>query len=119
MSDSLQPHGLEPARLLCPWDSPGKNTGMGFHALLQGNLPNPGLNPYLLYLLQWQVGSLPLESPGKPPEPVCRTLFGNRLTEGVAMTYLDSTLKSRDITLPTKAHLAKAMVFPVVMYGCE
>ena len=35
------------------------------------------------------------------------------------MTNLDVTLKSRDITLPTKAHLVKAMVFPVVMYGCE
>ena len=36
-----------------------------------------------------------------------------------AMAKLDSTLKSRDITLPTKVHLVKAMVFPVVMYGCE
>ena len=36
-----------------------------------------------------------------------------------AMTNLDSTLESRDITLPTKVHLVKAMVFPVVMYGCE
>ena len=36
-----------------------------------------------------------------------------------AVTNLDSILKSRDITLPTKAHLVKAMVFPVVMYGCE
>ena len=36
-----------------------------------------------------------------------------------AMTKLDSGLKSRDITLPTKVHLVKAMVFPVVMYGCE
>ena len=35
------------------------------------------------------------------------------------MTNLDSILKSRDITLPTKAHLVKAMVFPAVMYGCE
>ena len=35
------------------------------------------------------------------------------------MTNLDSTLKSRDITLPTKAHLVKTVVFPVVMYGCE
>ena len=35
------------------------------------------------------------------------------------MTNLDSILKSRDITLPTKVHLFKAMVFPVVMYGCE
>ena len=40
--------------------------------------------------------------------------FGKKL-----MTNLDSMLKSRDITLPTKVHLVKAMVFPVVMYGCE
>ena len=43
-----------------------------------------------------------------------RLLFGRK-----AMTKLDSMLKSRDITLPTKVHLVKAMVFPVVMYGCE
>ena len=41
-------------------------------------------------------------------------LFGRK-----SMTNLDSILKSRDITLPTKVHLIKAMVFPVVMYGCE
>ena len=41
-------------------------------------------------------------------------LFGRK-----AMTNLDSILKSRDITLPTKVHLVKARVFPVVMYGCE
>ena len=35
------------------------------------------------------------------------------------MTNLDSTFKSRDITLPTKDHLVKAMIFPVVMYGCD
>ena len=35
------------------------------------------------------------------------------------MTNLDSTFKSRDISLPTKVHLVKAMIFPVVMYGCE
>ena len=36
-----------------------------------------------------------------------------------AMTYLDSILKSRDITLPTKVHLVKTIVFPIVMHGCE
>ena len=36
-----------------------------------------------------------------------------------AVTYLDSILKTRDVTLPTKVHLAKAMIFPVVMDGCE
>ena len=43
-----------------------------------------------------------------------RLLLGRK-----AMTNLDSLLESRDITLPTKVHLVKAMVFPVVMYGCE
>ena len=41
------------------------------------------------------------------------------LLEGKVMTNLDSILKNRDITLPTKDHLIKAMVFPEVMYGCE
>ena len=41
------------------------------------------------------------------------------LEEKLFMTNLDSILKSRDITLPTKVHLVKAMVFPLVMYGCE
>ena len=41
------------------------------------------------------------------------------LLERKAVTNLDSILKSRDITLPTKVHLVKAKVFPVVMYGCE
>ena len=46
--------------------------------------------------------------------------FKTRLLLGrKAMTNLDSILKSRDITMPTKVHLVKAMIFPVVMYGCE
>ena len=45
---------------------------------------------------------------------VCVLLFGRK-----AMTYLDSVLKSRDITLLTKFHIVKAMVFPVVVYGYE
>ena len=50
VSASLQPHGLQPARLLCPWNSPGKNTGAGRHSLLQGIFPIQGSNPGLLYL---------------------------------------------------------------------
>ena len=50
----------------------------------------------------------------------CSHEFKRRLLLGrKAMTNLDSTLKSRDITLPIKVSLVKAMVFPVVMYGCE
>ena len=49
-----------------------------------------------------------------PPEIKRPLLLGRKV-----MTNLDSVFKSRDITLPTKVHLVKAMVFPVVMYGCE
>ena len=66
MSDSVQPCGLQAARLLCPWDSSGKNTGMGCHALLRRIFPTQGLNLHLLHLLHWQAGSLPLGPPGKP-----------------------------------------------------
>ena len=47
VSDSLWPHGLWPTRLLRPWDSPGKNTGVGCHFLLQGIFPTKGSNPGL------------------------------------------------------------------------
>ena len=53
-------HGLSPARLLCPWDSPGKNTAIGCHFLLQGIFPTQGCNLPLLHLLPWQVDFLPL-----------------------------------------------------------
>ena len=45
VSDSLQPRGLQPTRLLCPWNSPGKNTGVGSHALFEGIFPTQGSNP--------------------------------------------------------------------------
>ena len=57
MFDSLRPYGPLPTRLLYPWDSPGKNTAMGYHALLQGIFPTQGSNSHLLCLLHWQVGS--------------------------------------------------------------
>ena len=58
MSDSLGPHGL-----YSPWNSPGKNTGVGSLPLLQGNLPIPGVKPGSPAL---QVDSLQSEPPGKP-----------------------------------------------------
>ena len=60
VSYSLPPSGLEPGRLLCPWGSPGKNTGMGCHVLLWGTCPTQGSNLHLLCLLHCQAGSLPL-----------------------------------------------------------
>ena len=79
-------------------------------------------------IISWQIG-------GETVETVADFIFlGSKITADgdcsheikiclllgrKVMTNLDSILKSRDITLPTKVHLAKAMVFPVVMYGCE
>ena len=60
VSDSFQPHGLEPARLLCTWNSPGQNTGVCSHSLLQGIFPTQGSNPglphyrWILYHLRHQ-----------------------------------------------------------------
>ena len=55
-----------PTRLLCPWDSPDKNTGVGCRALLQGLFQTQGSNLRLLWLLRWLAGSLPQAPPGKP-----------------------------------------------------
>ena len=64
---TLWPHGLEPAKLLCPLDYPGKNTAVGCHALLQGIFLTRGSNLSLLHLLCCRVGSSPLVPPGKTP----------------------------------------------------
>ena len=62
MSDSLQSYGLQPTRLLCPWNSPGRNTGVGCCALLQGLFSTQVLNP-----LSYPAGRFfTLESSGKP-----------------------------------------------------
>ena len=61
------------------------------------------------------LGGSKITADGYRSHEIKRRLFLGRKV----MTNLDSILKSRDITLPTKVHLVKAMVFPVVMYGCE
>ena len=68
---TLRPHGLQPSRVCGPWDFPGKNTGMGCQALLQGIFLTQGSNQtHVSYVyLHRQVGSLLLAPPGKPPEP--------------------------------------------------
>ena len=66
MSDSLRPYGLQPTRLLYPLDSPGKNTGMGCHALLQGIFLTQGLNPHLLHCRQILYQRITGEAPLHP-----------------------------------------------------
>ena len=70
VSDSLQPHGLQPISLLSPWDFPGKNTGVGCHALLQGIFPTQGSNP----CLPLADGFFTAEPPRKPHLPLTSSL---------------------------------------------
>ena len=65
VSYPLWPYGLQTTRLLCSWDSPGKNTGAGCHALLQGIFLAQGSNLHLLCLLHWQESSLSLTPPAQ------------------------------------------------------
>ena len=60
MPYSLWPHGLQPARLHCPWDYPGKNSGVGCHFLLQRTFPTQGRSLHPLCLLHWQADPLRL-----------------------------------------------------------
>ena len=62
----LRPHGLLSSKLLCPCDSPGKNTGLGCCALFQEIFPTQRSNPHILSLLHWQADSLYLAPPRKP-----------------------------------------------------
>ena len=62
VSNSLQSYGLQPSRLLCPWDYPSKNTGVGCHFLLQGILPTQGLTP-----VSCTAGSFSASEPPRKP----------------------------------------------------
>ena len=78
--DSLQPYGLQPTGLLCPWDSLGKNTAVGCHALLQGIFLTQGQNPRLSSLLCGEEDSLPPALPGKIPTVLYSFQAYNRAT---------------------------------------
>ena len=104
VSNSLRPHGPYPPRLLCPWDSPGKNTGVSCHALLQGIFPTQGPNPCVVH---WQAESLPLAPPGKAfhfPDTVRK--------------FNHSSLNSSRFSFPS-THARKRSWSCVVQCGCH
>ena len=117
MSNSLQSYGLEPTRLLCSWDSPGKNTGVGCHALLQGIFPTHGLNLGLLHcriLYHWATREAPKSSfgnlnPTLPESNIkfsllrCRWKMCHKTTEGNSsllgkMKNVHETIYSRTLS---------------------
>ena len=109
VSDSLWPHGLYPARFLCPWDSPGKNTGGG--ELLcppPGDLPNSGIGPRSPAL---QADSSPSEPPGEPKN----TGVGNlTLLQGICPTQESngSLLHCRRILYQRSSQGSPALILP-------
>ena len=115
MSDSVRPHRWHPTRLPRPWVSPGKSTGVGCHFLLQCMKVKVNL------LSRVQPSATPRTAAYQAPPSMgfSRQEYWSGVPLPSPMTNLDSILKSRDITWPTKVCLVKAMVFPVVMYGCE
>ena len=75
--DSVWPLGLQPTGLLRPWDSPGRNTGVGGHCLLQGVFLTQGSSRHLLCLLHWRADSSPPHH-GKAPHCSSRTKDGSK-----------------------------------------
>ena len=72
-------YGLLATRLLCLWNFPGKNTGVGCHFLFQGIFSTQRLNPPLLHLLHWQADSLLSQTPGKSVDQVLGICASNML----------------------------------------
>ena len=86
----LRCSGLQSANLLCPWNFPGKNNGVGCYALLQEIFLTQGSNPCFLCLLHWQASSLPLSHQGSSLLWILRNHFRiNRITEVSLLAILD------------------------------
>ena len=106
----------QPTRLPRPWDPPGKNTGVSCHFLQCMKVKSESEVAQSCPTLS---NAMDCSLPGSS----IHGIFQARLLEWGAIAfsddYLDNILKSRDITLPTMVYLVNAMVFPVVMYGCE
>ena len=105
VSDSLPPHGLWPATLLCPWSFPGKNTGVGCHFLLQEFFLTQGSNPYFCVSCIGKPILYQLPHLGSPSSPMtlCKCTPANTCAlcqmEGVQKTVYPSLLTSQTQSL--------------------
>ena len=116
MSNSLQPYDLEPGRFLCPWDSPGKNTGVDCYALLQGTFLTQGSNLRLLHLQHWQAGTLSLAPPGNPQERAEREEADSLVSLLIRAPVL-SDQGSKLLTSFNLNHLLKGPISNTVTWG--
>ena len=117
MPDSVRPHRRQPTRLLCPWDSPGKNTGVGCHFLLQCMKVKSESEvtqscPTLSDPIYWNL-----------PSSSVHGIFRARVLEWGAIAFSDDQprqhIKKQRHYFVDKGPYSQPMVFPVVMYGCE
>ena len=97
MSNSLRPYGLEPTRLLCPWDCPDQSTWVSCPFLLPGDLPNPGIHPVSLAFLALGGGVFTTEPAGKFPlltsQMITRAKKGTRNPAFCFCFFLEYLLK--------------------------
>ena len=123
MSDSLRPYGLQPPRLLRPWDFSGKSTGMGCHFLLQGTFLTQGLNPGLPHCRRMLY---PLSHQGSPRKSLGSFTFFF-LTYSKTSLYFSSVLNvslSPDLThifllIPFGAYLSIFKNYKVTVYTLQ
>ena len=110
--DSLWPIILQPTRLLCPWDSPGKNTGVEGHFLFQWIFLTQGLN---LHLLHWQVDSLAPVPPGGSDSKGSACNVGDNLGSGIC---LRSKWQDTPVFLPGEFHGQRSLA-DYSPWGCR
>ena len=112
MSDSLQPHGLQPARLLCPWNSPGKNIGVDSHSLLQGIFQTQRLN---LSLPQCRQILHHLNHQGNPSRTIIYDLIKQLLSRCAFLKKIIIFLQNKPTHIsphsPIPFRIVKAMLF--------
>ena len=108
MSDYLRPHGMHPTQFFCPWYSPGKNTRVDWHFLLQRIFPTQGLSSRLLLLLHWQADYLPLAPPAKPLNPQASEPTNLSTKQAPAQDTLDYR------TRRTSRHASFAYIFEAI-----
>ena len=100
---------VQPTRLLCPWDFPDKNTGVGCHFLLQGIFPSQGWNLGLLHLLHWQADSLPLSHLGS----LILRPISNKFPHSLPYFYPRSAPPLTFMSVPFFIHALSQVLFQV------